>query len=58
MPYVPVPLPDRMNFPDPEMRTRADAFYDEIRRRHTVRDFSSRPVPSCLLAEGARRSGL
>lgn len=62
MPYVPVPLPDRMNFPDAEMKARAEAFYEEIRRRHTVRDFSSRPVPrdvieSCLLAAGTAPSG-
>lgn len=62
MPYVPVPLPDRMNFPDAEMKARAEAFYEEIRRRHTVRDFSSRAVPrevieSCLLAAGTAPSG-
>jgi len=62
MPYLPVPLPDRMNFSDNEMKTRAEAFYDEIRRRHTVRDFSSRPVPravieSCLMAAGTAPSG-
>ncbi|EIM77652.1 nitroreductase [Nitratireductor aquibiodomus RA22] len=31
------------------MRRRAQAFYDEIRTRHTVRDFSSRPVPRDII---------
>jgi iodotyrosine deiodinase len=62
MPYVPVPLPDRMAFTDEEMRGRADDFYAEIRRRHTVRDFSGEAVPrevieTCLRAAGTAPSG-
>ena len=37
--YRPVPLPDYRELPVEEMRARAQAFYDEIRTRHTVRDF-------------------
>ena len=28
-----------------EMNARAAAFFDEIKRRHTVRDFTDEPVP-------------
>jgi nitroreductase len=44
------------------MVRRAQEFYAEIRQRHTVRQFSDRPVPrevieSCLLAAGTAPSG-
>ena len=44
------------------MRARATEFYDMIRKRHTVRDFSARPVPreileQCLRAAGTAPSG-
>jgi nitroreductase len=62
MSYVPVPLPDRMAFTDAEMRGRAEDFYAEIRRRHTVREFADTPVPravieACLRAAGTAPSG-
>ncbi len=60
--YEPLPLPDRMHFSDEEMQAAADAFYDRMRRRHTVRDFSDRPVAlsvieSCIRAAGTSPSG-
>jgi nitroreductase len=60
--FRPVPLPDYSEIPVDEMRARARAFYDRIRRRHTVRDFSDRPVPrdiieTCLLAAGTAPNG-
>ena len=60
--YEPLPLPDRMHFSDREMQAAADAFYDRIRRRHTVRDFSDRSVAlsvieSCIRAAGTSPSG-
>ena len=60
--YRPVPLPDFRELPVEEMRGRAQAFYEEIRSRHTVRDFSSRPVPrdvieTCILAAGTAPNG-
>jgi len=44
------------------MTARAQAFYEEIKRRRTVRDFSDRPVPRevieyALLAAGTAPSG-
>ncbi len=60
--YVPVPLPHYAELPVEEMRRRAHDFYAGIRTRHTVRDFSPRPVPrdiieQCLLAAGTAPSG-
>lgn len=60
--YRPVPLPDYQERPLAEMRAGAQAFYDDIKKRHTVRDFSSRPVPrdiieTCLRAAGTAPNG-
>lgn len=57
-----IPLPDFRSYPEDEMRERAVAFYEEVRRRRTVRRFSSRPVPRdvieyCLLAAGTAPNG-
>nr|WP_245505627.1 nitroreductase family protein [Rhizobium leguminosarum] len=51
-----------MAFSDEEMERRAADFYEEIRRRRTVRDFDKRPVPRviidhCLRAAGTAPSG-
>ena len=60
--YEPIPLPDRMHFSNQEMQVAADIFHDRIRRRHSVRDFSDRPVAlpvieSCIRAAGTSPSG-
>ena len=60
--YRPIPLPDFVELAHEEMRQRAQGFYDGIRKRHTVREFSPRPVPrdlieTCLLAAGTAPSG-
>lgn len=56
------PLSTYRAYAPDEMVQRAQAFYDEIRRRRTVRDFSDRPVPReviefSLLAAGTAPSG-
>lgn len=48
--------------PEPELRERARAFADELRRRRTVRHYSSDPVPRevierCIWAAGSAPSG-
>lgn len=40
-----------------DMRARAAAFYDEIRRRRTVRDFVDRPIPHEVIADALRAAG-
>lgn len=60
--FEPIPLPDYREYPPDEMRARAEAFRVEIARRHTVRDFSPRPVPreiieTCIRAAGTAPNG-
>ena len=57
-----IALPDYVEYPIEQMRQRGTEFYEEIRRRRTVRDFSDRPVPrdiieNCLLAAGTAPNG-
>ena len=57
-----VPHSAYVAYPESEMRQRAQAFYADIQRRRTVREFSDRPVPrdiieTCLLAAGTAPSG-
>ena len=60
--FRPIPLPDYVELPIDEMRHRAKMFYDLMRKRHTVREFSSKPVPrdvieQCILAGGTAPNG-
>ena len=55
-------LGDYIERADDEMRARAQDFLEEIRRRHTVRDFTDAPVPrdiieTCIAAAGRAPSG-
>lgn len=57
-----IDLPDFRTYSEQEMVERAKSFYEEIKRRRTVRDFSDRPVPNevieqCLLAGGTAPNG-
>lgn len=61
-PYPFVPHDDYREYPRDEMRERARNFYENMKRRRTVRDFSERDVPreiieQCLLAAGTAPSG-
>jgi nitroreductase len=56
------PLSAYRSYPTEEMIARAQRFYEEIKRRRTVRDFSDKPVPRevieyALLAAGTAPSG-
>lgn len=56
------PLPGYVRHPEAAMEARAQAFYEEIRRRRTVRDFAPDPVPrgvveQAILAAGTAPSG-
>lgn len=55
-------LMDYREYPAEDMARRAEEFFAEIKRRHTVRQFSDRPVPrpiieTCLRAAGTAPSG-
>jgi len=52
-----IDLPDRMDMSDAEMLAEAKVFYDKIKRRHTVRDYSDRPVPRDVIEECIRAAG-
>jgi nitroreductase len=57
-----IPLAGYRSFSEDEMRARAEGFFEELRRRRSVRDFSPRPVPrevieACLRAAGSAPSG-
>ncbi|HWS74316.1 MAG TPA: nitroreductase family protein [Quisquiliibacterium sp.] len=56
------PLATWQELPPQEMKERAAAFHQEMKRRRTVRDFDRRPVPReviehCLLTAGSAPSG-
>lgn len=60
--YDPVPLPPRRRLSEAESIARAEAFYEAMQTRHTVRHFSDEAVPrelieSCLRAAGTAPSG-
>ena len=60
--YRQLPLPDRQDLDDAEMRKRVEDFRDFMAQRHTVRDYSTRPVPqevieACVAAAGTAPSG-
>jgi nitroreductase len=57
-----IPLEGFREYPVEEMRARARAFYGDLKRRRTVREFSDRPVPQevveqCILAAGTAPNG-
>ena len=57
-----IPLPNYKEYSIDEMQKRVTDFYEDIKRRRTVRDFSDRPVPKeiiekCLLAAGTAPNG-
>jgi len=57
-----IPHTDYKEYPVEEMRQRARSFYEDMKRRRTVRDFSDRPVPrevieNCLLTAGTAPNG-
>lgn len=55
--YQPIDLPDRMDYSDAQMLAEARAFYDRMKRRHTVRDYSDRPVARDVIEECIRTAG-
>ena len=60
--YQPIPYPEAFDYSEAEMIARARAFYADMKKRHTVRAFSDRPVPrevieTCLLTAGLAPNG-
>lgn len=60
--YQALPLPDRVQLPDDQALAAAETFRDYMAKRHSVRDYSDRPVPeavitACIQAAGTAPSG-
>lgn len=56
--YKPLPLPDRLDYSDEKAVAEAAAFLSRMITRHTVREFSDRPVPREIIADCVRTAGL
>ena len=55
--YQALDLPDRAEMTDEEMLVAVKAFYDTMKRRHSVRDYSNRDVPRGVIEECIRTAG-
>lgn len=60
--YAALPLPARADYDDAEMLAQAEQFYAHVKTRHSIRDYTPRPVPkavieACILAAGTAPSG-
>ena len=60
--YEPLSLPDRISLPDDRMLEESSTFLEHMAKRHTVRDFSDRPVSrqvieNCIATAGRAPSG-
>lgn len=55
--YQALDLPDRSTLSDTEMRAEASAFFDRMRRRHSVRDFTDRPIDRAVIEECVHAAG-
>jgi nitroreductase len=55
--YPFIPLPTYDEYPPEEMQKRLDAFYENMNRRRTVREFSDRPVAQGIIDQALRVAG-
>ena len=55
--YEPLPLPDRRDMDDAQMAQAAADFLALMKTRHSVRDFSDRPVPQGVIAAAVETAG-
>jgi iodotyrosine deiodinase len=55
--YQPLPLPDRVQRPDDQALADVTAFHDYMKKRHSVRDFSPRPVPREIITAAIAAAG-
>lgn len=55
--FDPLPLPDRSEMCDEEMNEAALAFLHKMQQRHTVRDYTTRPVARAVIENCIRTAG-
>ena len=52
-----LPLPDRTSMSDQEMQKAALKFYEQMKTRHSIRDFSDKSVPKDIIENCIRTAG-
>ena len=57
LPHDNLPLSDYIEYPPSEMKARAETFLGTMRRRHTIREFSNRPVDRAVVEDCIRTAG-
>ncbi len=55
--YQALPLPDRVSLPDDLALAAVQGFLAELRKRHSVRDFATAPVPEAVIATAIAAAG-
>jgi len=55
--YEPIALPNAPDYSAAEMQHRVDAYYDLVRQRRTVREYSDRPVARSVIETAVRAAG-
>jgi len=55
--YPFIPLETYEEFPPEKMHERLNAFYENMNRRRTVREFSARPIPPGIIEQALRTAG-
>lgn len=57
LPHEPMPLPHRFDWSDEEMLARVTAFFELMKQRHSVRQFSTRPVERAVIEAAVATAG-
>ncbi|MFQ3218429.1 MAG: iodotyrosine deiodinase [Paraglaciecola sp.] len=55
--HAALPLKDFIEYPQDEMLQRSERFYLDIKRRHSIRKFSDRPVPKAIIENCIKAAG-
>ena len=55
--YQSMDLPNRSNYTDEEMASQAERYFEFIKTRHSVREFSPRHVPKEVIETAIRAAG-
>lgn len=56
--FEPIPFPENFDLSDQESLQYSKIFYEKMKKRHTVRDFSSKPVPREIIENCIKTAGL
>lgn len=56
--FTPLPMPDRRDMTDAEVAKGAASFLQAMRSRHTIRDFTDRPIAQSVIEDAITTAGL